>query len=238
MNRTRYEPVPQRDEIIILDSIHSPNYNFNTGIPNSAPTSHAPSVVPSYHAPSIRSIPNSPPPSFHTHSSPGTPRPTPSTTASADYAELWGVAPSSVSQDAPTEICAASDALNTIKTLQRRVERLEESLGRLILEKETWQQNSVNGGAPNEGGNGNCCVTFTDASSDLERALAAGRGNCCVKFSSTKVDPQREAKRNAGIFILAALFLVLVMLLAREWVINNGMRGCQGKGCEVEFEST
>ena len=121
--------------MIILDSIHSPNYNFNTGIPNSVPSSHAPSI-----APSARSIPNSPPPSFHTHSTPGTPRPTPSSTASADYNELWGVAPSSISfnGDAPTEICAASDALSTIKTLQSRVERLEESLGRLLLEKETY----------------------------------------------------------------------------------------------------
>jgi hypothetical protein len=41
----------------------------------------------------------------------------------------------------------------------------------------------------------NCCVTFTDASPDLESALTQGNGhNCCVSFRSTKIDAKREQR--------------------------------------------
>lgn len=131
-----------------------------------------------------------------------------------------------MSLDAPTEICAASDALSTIKTLQTRVERLEESLGQLILEKEALQNH-----APYE--RGNCCVSVTDASTDLERALAASGGNCCVRFGSKKVDPKKEAKKNAAFFILAILFIVLAFVVARE-AVHSGMKGTRH---DVQFEN-
>jgi hypothetical protein len=137
---------PHRDEVIILDSIHnSPTYNYNSGVPNSissiASQSQTPSIASSTYTPSLiaPSIPNSPPPSFHTHSSPGTPRPTPSTSTrqsngAVSYAELWGVAPSTVGGDGMTEIGGTSnDALATIAGLKQRIEWLEESIGKLLV---------------------------------------------------------------------------------------------------------
>ena len=52
--------VPQRDEMINLESITG--YNFNSGVPTSVPSSIAPSYDGNNDAPSIRSIPASPPP--------------------------------------------------------------------------------------------------------------------------------------------------------------------------------
>ncbi|KAH9214115.1 hypothetical protein DL95DRAFT_389807 [Leptodontidium sp. 2 PMI_412] len=238
MSRSRYEPVPQRDETIILDSIHgSPNYNYNSGIANS--------VASSRYEPSIGgpppSIPNSPPPSFHTHSSPGTPRPTPSTTtthashlslsqndssSAPSYAELWGVAPSTFGGDTTNThtIGTSNDALATIAGLKQRIEWLEESIGRLLMEKD---QNQIRGGSASGSGSGNdegesagkkerdnCCVTFTDASPDLERALTAGKGtNCCVTFRSKSDGP----KNKWPLLLFAILFMVcLTIILVAE----------------------
>jgi len=209
MSRTRYEPVPQRDESISLDNISSiSGYNYNSGIPNSVPSSAAPSYYgdgPQVHAPSIRSIPNSPPPSFHTHSSPGTPRPTPSTTAQGDYAELWGVAASTTG--APTEAFTPSP-LATIATLQARISRLEESVGRLLLEKEEGESITYQGG--------NCCISFTDASPSLERGMSAAGGNCCIHFRSSKIDKaqqERQRQKWALAAVCAITFTICMMFV-------------------------
>jgi len=222
MSRQRYEPIPQRDEIIILDSIHnSPNYNYNSAIPNSvssASSIHTPSII----APSI---PSSPPPSFHTHSSPGTPRPIPSTSTGRNsgpsYAELWGVAPSTAGGETEMTMGTSNDALATIAGLKQRVELLEESIGRLLLEKET----SPDGTYKNDKRNGgsNCCVTFSDASPDLERALAEGRGsNCCVSFRSSRIDMKREQTRNKKIIVFCVLF---TLLLFSATIVLTGRHG-------------
>lgn len=121
------QQVPQRDqEFINLDALaNNANYQYNTGLPNSIPTSAAPSYAP----PSIRSIQTSPPPSFHTLSRAGTPR---ANMRGGDGAELWGVATST--GGALTEaICTSSDTLETIQNLKERVARLEESIGRLLV---------------------------------------------------------------------------------------------------------
>ncbi|KAG4434510.1 hypothetical protein IFR05_010015 [Cadophora sp. M221] len=238
MSRSRYEPVPQRDETIILDSIHgSPNYNYNSGIANSVASSrYEPSIINGGPPPSI---PNSPPPSFHTHSSPGTPRPTPSTTAThashlslsqndsssaPSYAELWGVAPSTFGGDTTNTntIGTSNDALATIAGLKQRIEWLEESIGRLLMEKDQNQNRDGSGsssGGDAEGSTGkkerdNCCVTFTDASPDLERALTAGKGtNCCVTFRSKSDGP----KNKGPLLLFAILFMVcLTIILVAE----------------------
>jgi len=240
MSRTRYEPVPQRDETIILDSIHgSPHYNYNSGLANSVASSrYEPSIISAHGGggpPAPPSIPNSPPPSFHTHSSPGTPRPTPSTTTHASqhshnessapsYAELWGVAPSTFGGDTTNTntIGTSNDALATITGLKQRIEWLEESIGRLLMEKD---QNASSGSNSNGSDNGgiegrkerdNCCVTFTDASPDLERALTAGKGtNCCVTFRS-KSDGGRQ-KNKGPLLLFAILFMVcLTIILVAE----------------------
>ncbi|KAL2069606.1 hypothetical protein VTL71DRAFT_14285 [Oculimacula yallundae] len=216
--------VPQRDETIILDSIHgSPTYNYNSGLANS--------VASSRYEPSIGgpppSIPNSPPPSFHTHSTPGTPRPTPSTTAThishsstsrddssaPSYAELWGVAPSTFGGDttATHTIGTSNDALATITGLKQRIEWLEESIGRLLMEKDSNRMNGGEGqGSVHKKERDNCCVTFTDASPDLERALTAGKGtNCCVQFKRTN-----DVARNKGpLLLVLVLFMVCLTIV-------------------------
>lgn len=202
--------------------------NYNTAIPNSVPPSissqsnYAPSIV----APSI---PSSPPPSFHTHSSPGTPRPTHSIRTShsnPSYVELWGVAPSTVGGSAPTEIGGigtSNDALATIAGLRTRVEWLEESLGRLLIEKDAARLSaSASGSGSGSGQDGcendsvlgkhrnNCCVAFTDASPDLERAVARGQ-NCCVTFKSSKADKQKLG--GPALQIVRIIFAVLAVVL-------------------------
>lgn len=211
MSRTRYEPVPQRDESISLDSITG--YNYNSGVPNSLPSSAAPSYYGDNAAPSIRSIPASPPPSFHTHSSPGTPRPAPSTTAQSihsahalrngesDYAELWGVAASTTG--APTEACAGSEALATITHLQTRIAQLEETIGRLLLEKDAAQ--------PKEYKGGNCCMSFVDADPSLEHGMSSSGGNCCIYFNSSKVDKAQQEREQRIWVGLAWLFVAFVI---------------------------
>jgi len=228
MSRSRYEPVPQREEVIILDSImQNGHYNYNSGIPNSVPSSAAPS----YYAPSSShptptqapvSAPGSPPPSFHTLSSPGTPRPTPSTHTlpNSQYAELWGVAPSTTG--AQTDVCAASDALATIAHLKARIERLEESLGQLLLDKE--ENDSVTRDGQN------CCMTFTDASETLERRVTATGGNCCVTFRKTKGMSEAEIRRERMLFRLMAVALVCVtvVLLSFAWTAKEQHSGPRG----------
>ncbi|KUJ12308.1 uncharacterized protein LY89DRAFT_688055 [Mollisia scopiformis] len=208
MSRQRYEPIPQRDEVIILDNIHgSPTYNYNTAIPNSLASSiHTPSIAPS--------IPNSPPPSFHTHSPPGTPRPTPSTSTrqsggGVSYAELWGVAPSTVG-GAETDVGGTSnDALATIASLKQRIEWLEESIGKLLIEKDSHICSTA--AALQDSRHSNCCVTFDDASPELERMLTQGKGsNCCVAFRS---NDRKMANRRTGIVVgFVTMFMVCVML--------------------------
>lgn len=75
---------------------------------------------------------------------------------------------------------------------------------------------SDNGGIEGRKERDNCCVTFTDASPDLERALTAGKGtNCCVTFRS-KSDGGR-AKNKGPLLLFAILFMVcLTIILVAE----------------------
>lgn len=89
------------------------------------------------------------------------------------------------------------------------------------MEKDQTQNrdSSANGGDGEGSSTGkkerdNCCVTFTDASPDLERALTAGKGtNCCVTFRSKSDGP-----RNKGpVLLFALLFMVcLTIILVAE----------------------
>lgn len=57
----------------------------------------------------------------------------------------------------------------------------------------------------------NCCVTFTDASPDLERALTQGKGsNCCVTF---RRNDAKHINKRAGIILgFVTLFAMCVMI--------------------------
>ncbi|EPE25407.1 hypothetical protein GLAREA_01319 [Glarea lozoyensis ATCC 20868] len=223
MNRHRYESVPQRSTSTTHRAydpqIASPiplstapsSYNFNTGLPSSASSLiDTPSTT-------NTPIPNSPPPSFHTHSSPGTPRPT----QSIRSASLWGVAPSTVTTGDTT----SNDALATIAGLKQRVEWLEESIGRLLLEKEE-RSSSAADNTPSIARD-NCCVSFTDATPDLERAIMRGRNNCCVSFQ--REEGKREKDKRV-IALSVGVFMVFFMLM---FVFLSGGRGGGGGGYGV-----
>ena len=83
------------------------------------------------------------------------------------------------------------------------MERLEESLGRLLLEKETWQQ-----AASEVKHRDNCCVTFTDAGNDVERVVAASGSNCCVRFKSKGYDSKEKGERSKLFLALAVVFML------------------------------
>jgi hypothetical protein len=187
------------------------------------------------------SIPNSPPPSFHTHSSPGTPRPTQSirtgisgstgTGIAGPYNELWGVAPSTLGGENAT----SNDALATIAGLKQRVEWLEESIGRLLLEKEERQSNDSKQEESKHGERNNCCVSFTDATPDLEQAMIKRNNNCCVRFKreDTKRDHKIKALATLGVIAFAVLMMVfLIKSVERSGghytVSNEGVKDVSG----------
>jgi len=100
----------------------------------------------------------------------------------------------------------SNDALATIAGLKQRVESLEETIGKLLLQRD----NNAAALDPS-GSRNNCCVTFTDASPDLERALTQDRGsNCCVTFrtSDSKKGPSQVVMK---VVIIGALFITIVL---------------------------
>jgi hypothetical protein len=120
----------------------------------------------------------------------------------------------------------SNDALATIAGLKQRIEWLEESIGRLLvpplsqspiqkslytnkfdfqLEKEQNTDITKLAGRNRD----NCCVTFTDASPDLERAFAlGGTNNCCVSFRSTKIDAKHERRKVRLAVVMVFLFIM------------------------------
>jgi hypothetical protein len=123
----------------------------------------------------------------------------------------------------------SNDALATIAGLKQRIEWLEESIGRLLVRSPQFsyfpslhqtvsdqsfnvqlekEQNAEAAKAP---ARDNCCVVFSDASPDLERAITQGSGsNCCVTFKSSKLDAHREQKKIRR--VVASTFLVVMIL--------------------------
>ncbi|TVY85642.1 hypothetical protein LAWI1_G008973, partial [Lachnellula willkommii] len=206
------------------------NYNFNTGLPTSVS-----STTPSIHGNS-NSIPTSPPPSFHTTSSPGTPRPLP-----LPSQELWGIAPSTITLSTSLSSTGAPDDAPspennndspTITSLKQRVEWLEESIGRLLLSKEESSpdtRNHIEEEEEQEGINSyrggpkrsNCCVTFAATHPDAERALRR-ESNCCVRFRSGE-EKNRQLRWMLVVcfcFLVAVVGFTVVMVSGRERVVS------------------
>jgi len=116
-------------------------------------------------------------------------------------------------------MATSNDALATIAGLKQRIEWLEESIGRLLLEKEQ----NPDGIASVGDHRGNCCMTFTDASPDLERALTlGGASNCCIHFRSTRVDAKRERQKVRLVVVL--VFLAIMSLFFFGAVFLSGAR--------------
>ncbi|KAF7890986.1 uncharacterized protein EAF02_001311 [Botrytis sinoallii] len=169
---------------------------------------------------------DSAPPSFHSRSS--TPRPTPSTRTLASNVsgasgvsggsgvELWGVATTTSGGDESGEDREGTGGLLMVKGLERRMERLEESIGRLLLENEELRRlraagTGINTGGEIQGNRQNCCVVFTDASRDMEEALVMnGHNNCCVRFTSSTNSSDRKLQRKKELLIAIAFVTLLV----------------------------
>jgi hypothetical protein len=78
---------------------------------------------------------------------------------------------------------------------------LEETIGRLLIEKDEREPEKYHGG--------NCCMTFVDASPSLERGLSAAPGNCCIKFKSSKIDQQQQERERRKWNVVACILLGL-----------------------------
>lgn len=122
----------------------------------------------------------------------------------------------------------SNDALATIAGLKQRIEWLEESIGKLLLERDSHVCNS-NSSSPNSNTTrDNCCVTFTDASPDLERILTQGKGtNCCVQF---RRNDAKHANQRTGILVGFGTLLIVFVLIIVLVGINAGERGGGGRG--------
>jgi hypothetical protein len=82
----------------------------------------------------------------------------------------------------------------------------------------------------------NCCVTFTDASPDLERAITHGQGsNCCVTFKSSKMDVRREQARIRK--IVTFTFLVVMLLFFGAIFMSSFTKGKPNLNLDAETAS-
>ncbi|KAB8294278.1 hypothetical protein EYC80_009704 [Monilinia laxa] len=202
----------------------------------------------------INHYPDSAPPSFHSRSS--TPRPTPSTRTLASNisggsgVDLWGIATTTLGgaeHDGDNdEDRDGSSGLAIMKGLERRMERLEESIGKLLLENEELRRlriEAMGAGSEGQGNRQNCCVMFTDASRDMEEALVMnGHNNCCVRFSSSASASDRKRRKKewfvAVVFmvILLVLFVMAVNGFVGEARRRSGMPGGREREREMEME--
>jgi hypothetical protein len=118
--------------------------------------------------------------------------------------------------------------------LRTRVEWLEESLGRLLLEKDNAARGLAEGGVDLAAGSrerNNCCVTFSDASPDLERSLLQGH-NCCVRFRSSKDRLSHDHKHRAALFVARCVFGILVLMIVLMFFAARG--NARGMGVHGE----
>ena len=103
-------------------------------------------------------------------------------------------------------MCGGAEALASITLLKTRIERLEETIGKLLLEKENGHgEGAYNGGM--------CCVTYTDASAELERGVSAAGSNCCVTFHHSGDNRERERKGLLAWLLVAFMICTTIVLV-------------------------
>jgi len=161
-------------------------------------------------------VPNSPPPSFHSSQSVDVPLRSNNATPTNTHDLLGDTRPLTGSV-----IGSATGSEALVINLHKRIERLEETVGRLLLEVPSTSRDSSH-----SSGHSNCCVTFSDPGNASELATMRGGSNCCVSFKSRREISERE--RN-GIRIMkvtaAGIFLVMVwtvlLAFARRPVCGN-----------------
>jgi hypothetical protein len=107
---------------------------------------------------------------------------------------------------------SASEAL--VINLHRRIERLEESVGKLLLEKEALLSPHPD--------RGNCCVTIPADSDDWKRS-----SNCCVTVGPSSKRTKQE-KDILKVMVILAVFLISVTFggLAIAWAKVHNCSNC------------
>lgn len=246
------------------------NYNYNSGLPSSVPSSAAASIrsIPTSESSTLPryattpSTTNSAPPSYTSSDSPTpsrctTPRPTPSTRSTYGHS-LYSVAPSTMTSSTSPHCDACTESKQMVNTLYNRVQHLEESIGRILLnthspgiaaptttpanflhsdDEQTRQHRRLN--------RTNCCTTFDLASPDLEAEIAGSATNCCTRFKRRK-DRQvngkllgsflewkrREHRRKVAIFAFLASLFCFGAIIGLLIVQSNASRHAQSQWVE------
>lgn len=146
-------------------------------------------------------VPNSPPPSFHSSQSVGDPNevtPTHTTPTTQPIDQQRSLAPSVMD--------STTDSEAVVINLHKRIEQLEETIGRLLLEKESGIEIPTH----NSRTGSNCCVTFANGDpSAAELAAISGENNCCVTFGPKRQRSERDRRIGR---ILAVVFSVLCLV--------------------------
>jgi len=155
----------------------------------------------------LSGVPNSPPPSFHSSQSiDGATTPTHTTPATLPTDQQRSLAPSVLG--------STTDSEAVVINLHKRIEQLEETIGRLLLEKE----NGIDIKSDAHPRSGNCCVRFSNGEPTVAELEALGGGDhCCVTFSSQKAkssDERRLARVAAFVFSILCLIAAWTILLA------------------------
>jgi len=74
-----------------------------------------------------------------------------------------------------------------------------------------------------DGKSHNCCVTFTDASPDLERQVG-GRNNCCVKVGGGMGEKALERERQMRRMVVGVICF-FIAVVGFTVVMSSGRRG-------------
>lgn len=183
----------------------SQGYNYNSGVPSSPPPSFrtsttrlTPSTLQSLNAAAACTDPTPPYPSTMAPSERG------------DH-NLLGAEWSGTTVEPPTSTAA------TLMSLHTRIAQLEESLGRLLLEREQWQRDIEAAGDPNHRRD-NCCAILPEDEPSLRT-----RGNCCVNVVPRhNAEMQERRQKKIMLFVLSLAFTGC--LFAWLIVMTNGKK--------------
>jgi len=140
---------------------------------------------------------------------------------------------------APSVGASATGNEAVIDNLHKRIAQLEETIGRLLLEKELWDGTDAKGERQR---GGNCCVTFASAEPSMaELGAIRGGNNCCVTFRGKEKSSEKTKNERAIIMRLAAAFAVLALVMVWTVLLTFARRSpsCPGSdmGKAVEYGS-
>ena len=67
---------------------------------------------------------------------------------------------------------------------------------------------------------GNCCLSFTDASPELERGVSAAGSNCCITFHHS--GDSREGERKSLLAWLAVALMICATIVLVTFASRRG----------------